>query len=82
MNSTTQTRSRWTTSDEARLKELVERKHRIMTENREPVVELVVASGLAESTSMVAPIVAWLIDNADEVRDALEPFDSGSRAAS
>jgi hypothetical protein len=72
-------RGRWTAKDEALLLELTERKARLMLENREPVAKLVTelpSRGLAHDT-----VTDWAISNADALRDALEPFDSGVRQA-
>lgn len=86
----TTVRSRWSAREEAQLQELIERRRRIMEENREPVLVIVGtfrpdpdridgANTLQEFHSQVAD---WLIANADALRDALEPFDSGVRAGS
>lgn len=72
------TRSRWTARDEADLVERVERKRRIMEENRGPVV--VVAQAMAMNVGGAADILAdELIANAAAVRAALRPFDEEGR---
>jgi hypothetical protein len=74
-------RSRWTNDDEARLQELVERKRRIVEQNSEPIKVLASTFGLEGfGVSDVGVLVRWMIENADAIRDALEPFDSGVRA--
>ena len=78
----TNTRSRWTATDEARLLELSERKERIMRENLAPVRLLVSAAPIGMERSHDGKVehealVEWLIANADSLRDALEPFGSG-----
>jgi hypothetical protein len=72
-----ETRSRWTVADEARLAELTERKERIMAENRQPVFDLVSKS---EFGGFSSSLTGWLIANAEGLRDALEPFDGRGRA--
>ena len=71
-------KSRWTSKDEAALNELVERKRRIMEENREPV-----RRALQRMATLISDVDEGVVDefiaNADAFRDALEPFDSGMR---
>lgn len=72
--------SRWTPADEAKLVELAERKARIMSENERPVIELV-DKHLYSFGGDAEALAEALIVHADELRDALEPFDSGRRDA-
>lgn len=68
-------KSRWTAKDESNLADLIQRKERIMRENRVPVEEVVHMMGVDQPDL----VVRELINHADAVRDALEPFDSGAR---
>ena len=79
-------RSRWTPADESRLAELIERKRRITDENMGPVTSLVTSfecevlrSPIQCGGDLYPMLRSFLIDHADYVRDALEPFDSGVR---
>lgn len=68
-------RSRWTARDEADLAERVERKRRIMEENRGPVLELVETAPV-ESSVERGNLVEWLIAEANALIGALTPFAS------
>lgn len=86
-------RSRWTAADEARLQELTERKARIMTEARQPLLQLIFTvladwhrqsdsvqqNTLEDPDALKGWVAEQLIGNADALRDALAPFDSGVR---
>lgn len=86
-------RSRWTASDEAQLQELTERKARIMTEARLPLLSVIHSiradwqrlSDSVQQNTLEDPdalqdwVAEQLIANADALRDALAPFDSGVR---
>lgn len=67
---------RWTARDEATFNELQQRKASIMEENSAP---LIILAQDAPGCPPQKEFVDWLIANADRVRDALEPFDSGAR---
>lgn len=75
----------WTNTDEMKLVELTERKARAMTQNREPLLKLAKAAQLQAICDGLGDgqpeefFVDWLIANADDLRDALQPFDSGTR---
>lgn len=69
---------RWTARDEAALIELQQRKTSIMEDNIAPVRALASAMLHLDEDQMVQ----HLTRNADAIRDALEPFDSGARPAS
>lgn len=73
-------RSVWTAKDEASLQELNERKARIMEENREPL-RILAAALPTTHTNDIEDVVDWMISNAEAMRDALEPFDSGIRGS-
>jgi hypothetical protein len=93
MNNSTRASSRWTQREEDQLRELVELKARVMREKRDPIVHLVTGmfhlrAGTSDPRSTVKSvleisdvewIVEWLVENADAIRDALAPFDSGVR---
>lgn len=76
-------RSVWTAQDERNLNELQERRSRVMAEHRSRVMGVLSnddpgAFGITDEQSEL--LVNWLIDNAEPLRDALEPFDSLQRA--
>lgn len=81
-------RSVWTSRDEAALLELTERKQRVMAEMRAPVDRLVASMNEASvlkggSGCGLGDHDTWvdvLIEHAEALRDALAPFDSGTRA--
>lgn len=67
----------WTQRDEALFQESVTRRQRVMEMNRAPVMVAARAlTGLSQSD-----IADMLIANADSIRDALAPYDSGVRPA-
>jgi hypothetical protein len=72
-------RSRWTSKDEATLQELTERKQRIDSENRQPLVELV--ASYTNTPAETTLVTDWLIENATQLRALLEPFDHSSELA-
>lgn len=74
MNVLVKTKQSWTKADQAALDELTARKERVMLEQREPLIEVV-----NRMPAKSQALVDWLIHNADAVRDALQPFDSGVR---
>ena len=63
----------WTNDEECRFKEMQERRERAFAKRREPVAALV------RKTLFPSDMTEWLIANADEIRDALAPYDSGIR---
>ena len=74
MNEAVIVRSRWTPDDEARLKELAERKARIYSDNIGLLSEAL--SGCTESGGGNRAVAEFLSQNADAVLFALEPFAS------
>ena len=71
-------RERWTHEDERMLASLVERKNRVTAANMVPLVKL--AEELIKETT-AGNLAEALAATAEELRDALEPFDSGIRVA-
>lgn len=68
----------WNQKDEARLRALNEERDSLMT-GRSAALQTIV-DALDRAQIQVTPsIVSKLIDNADAIRDALAPFDSGVR---
>ena len=72
-------RNVWSPRDEAALSDLVARRERIMREAREPLVTLVATLPVG-SSSQDELLIDWMIENAEGLRDALDPFDSHVRA--
>lgn len=70
------TRSRWTPKEEAQLAELTERKARIMSENKNLIRSAFAGYDLLPDYEH---FIDFCIENAEQIRDALEPFDSGER---
>lgn len=77
-------RSVWTAKDEAALAELQERRSRVMAEHKQAVRAVLQNDDPWASVPCEHPadesLVNWLIENAEPLRDALEPFDSLQRA--
>ena len=73
---------KWTQQNETELQRLLELKQEAMRINRAPLFRLITESLplLIGQTEQVT-LVDWMIDNAEDLRDSLEPFDSGERAA-
>lgn len=71
----------WTKADELALLELQDRKERVVQARLMPLKKLVIEEMPLESDTNTYVVINWLIENADAVRDALEPFDSGERPA-
>lgn len=72
----------WTPQDEERLRALTERKAEFHRRCREPLVLFVEGDcGPPVERFDSARFVNWLIKNADDIRDLLQPFDSGVRVA-
>jgi hypothetical protein len=77
-------KNKWTPQDEAALKGLVARKEAFESEAKAPLTKFVVQHNLriaGDAFSLKAHLdtVALLTANADALRDALAPFDSGTR---
>ena len=70
---------RWTNREESELQRLMKRKIELTAKNMAPLVELVKRE--VEPERCAENIAEALAANADDFRDALEPFDSGIRAA-
>lgn len=70
------TRSIWTAQDEARLQELTDRRTRIMAAHRQRLEDVL----LPMFEGLSPPEVDAVINCAEQLRDALAPFDSRSRA--
>lgn len=80
--------NKWTPQDEAALTKLLDRKKAFEAEARAPLNKLVADMNLSfsgpRSSSAPTPpypsqVVDLLVARADELRDALAPFDSGVR---
>jgi hypothetical protein len=65
----------WTQRDEALFQESVTRRQRVMEMNRAPVM----SAARALACLSQSDIADMLIANADSIRDALAPYDSGVR---
>ena len=77
----TSTKPTWSYRDERDLRELMERKAEF-DETYRPAVRLILTAiheNLRNQPVMLEGIVKKWIDNADAIRDALAPFDSGIR---
>lgn len=71
---------RWTQGDENDLQSMIKRKTEFMSNTRKPVSAVVRAIGQTLGGAWTeAQMVDALITNADAIRDALAPFDSGVR---
>lgn len=80
-------KNKWTPQDEAALKGLAARKEAFESEAKAPLTKFVVQHNLRVGGELLNPrahsdTVALLIANADALRDALAPFDSGVRCGS
>ena len=71
---------KWTQQDEHELQRLLALKEQTLRTNRAPLLHLTQDS-LPVNDEVRNLVVHWMIDNAEDLRDALEPFDSGERAA-
>jgi hypothetical protein len=70
----------WTQSDELKLRELSDRKARVYAFVRAPIQRL--ARDMRNANDLSEDDLAdWLIQRADQIRDLLQPFDSGVRCA-
>ena len=72
---------RWTAQDEAQLQQTLARKAEILSKTREPLVntiELMIVKHDIRHREL-PDIADVFIDYADQIRDALQPFDSGVR---
>jgi len=73
---------RWTQDDENDLQSMVKRKADFQSHSRKPVIDAV--QRIRHTLGAVhneAQLVDEFINNADSIRDALAPFDSGVRVA-
>jgi hypothetical protein len=66
-----QSRSVWTQRDETALRELLDRRQRIMADNRRRLEEVLSATSVPLSPAEIDS----LIELAEPLRDALKPFD-------
>lgn len=66
----------WSAKDEATLNELTARRAEVMSKHRQ-AVEALFTAGSYYQVELLADL---LIENADSVRDALEPFDSRTKS--
>jgi len=73
------TNETWSQADEAAYNEMVARRDRVLAARRIGVESVVDTFACPELVKEV--LVDWLIQNADAVRDALKPYDSGVRVA-
>lgn len=71
----------WSAADEREFQSLSERRGRIMTERRAALDRVVAALHPHHSHDDRAKLAEAMISRADDVRDALEPYDSGVRSA-
>jgi len=69
----------WTTNDEQRLQEMLVRKQLFTSRTRAKLEEVV--EQFFYSYMSANDIVDELIKHADDIRDALQPYDSGVRVA-
>jgi hypothetical protein len=68
--------AQWTQADEARFNEMAARRGVVMGARRDKLTRVVKRFPV---DGIVDHMINHLIANADEVRDALAPFDSGAR---
>lgn len=70
---------KWTAEDERALDQLARRKAQVMEQHRAKLADVLskVAAPKLSEEERLAAAVQW----ADDLRDALLPFDSGARAA-
>lgn len=73
------TNETWSQADEAAYNEMGARRDRVLAARRIGVESVVDTFACPELVKEV--LVDWLIQNADAVRDALKPYDSGVRVA-
>ena len=71
---------KWTQQNEDELQRLLALKEQTLRTNRAPLLHLA-QNSLPVSDVVRNQVVDWMIDNAEDIRDSLEPFDSGERAA-
>lgn len=80
----TRARPTWNARDERMLQDLRQR-HQAFLDDNTPAVRAVILqlyANLSNNPTMLEGTVKVWIDNADSIRDALAPFDSGVRAGS
>jgi len=68
-------KDRWTNQDEAELQRLLKRKNETIAKNMKPLLALAAHLDTTSPEDLADDLAA----HADELRDALEPFDSGIR---
>jgi hypothetical protein len=71
--------SKWSPKDQAKLQELQQRKAEHDAINLKRLVAVVECFGCIGNTTTPEEVAEVLIANADAVRDALAPYDSGVR---
>lgn len=71
----------WTIADDLHLAAMQERKERVLKARLDPLRALVAEDMLHIRQHMADDIVDWLVENADNLRDLLQAFDSGVRVA-
>lgn len=77
------TKTAWSRQDEEALKRLQARREEFIRENRKPLETLLcrLPSDIYEGDFAIDNLTDWFIQNADQVRDLLQPFDSGVRCS-
>lgn len=73
-------RTLWTAKDEATLADLTDRKHRVMNANRDALRE-VLARNVSLPLAEFECLIDGTISDAEQLRDALLPFDSREQRA-
>lgn len=71
----------WTPADDDRLAEMQARKQRVQKARMDPLAALVGEDMPHIRQHMANDIAEWMAQHADTLRDLLQPFDSGVRAA-
>lgn len=73
------TNTKWTLRDQADLEELQRRKDEFFEKNRRPVIDVAAKIICGRHTDEFT-VADKMIEHAEAIRDALAPFDSGTRA--
>lgn len=85
MTNTKRTIEKWSAAEEARLADMLERKRAFYEQYQPAVLRIAIelSNGIAqlEGATRHVALKELLINNADEVRDVLAPFDTGVRVA-
>jgi len=71
-------RTIWSKNQQAELDRLITLKKQVVEENAEKIREFLVNADYDQCGTRV-PIVEWLMNNAEGIRDLLEPFDERTR---